>query len=145
MCVCVSRCSSEKIYSTERRVHREELCKNCEPQLRNLWAPNFEERTRYETLQHERCARREAWDLTKNVYKLKKRGEMRSTLLPKPGNAGTFFEKARRVRIRDRFRSVDAHADQKGFKLRRSGNSPKIQEHHNNGNGLRKRSIRSRS
>ena len=37
----------------------------CEPQDRNPCAPKFEDRTRQETLQQERCARREAWDLAK--------------------------------------------------------------------------------
>ena len=49
-------------------------------------APNFEKRTQDETLKQERCARREAWDLAKDVCKLKKRGQkVRFTLLPKPG------------------------------------------------------------
>ena len=51
------------------------------------------------------------------------------------GSASTLFEKARRARIGNRLRSVNAHAEQKGFKLRRTGNSPKIQEPHNGGNG----------
>ena len=39
------------------------------------------------------------------------------------GNAGTLFGKVRRVRICNRIRSVCAHAEQKGFKLRWKGNS----------------------
>ena len=34
----------------------------------NLGAPKSEDRTQEETLQQERCARREAWDLAKHVY-----------------------------------------------------------------------------
>ena len=49
-----------------------------------IWGKN--ERTQDETLQQERCARRAAWDLAKNVYKLKKYGlKLRFTLLLKPG------------------------------------------------------------
>ena len=51
------------------------------------------------------------------------------------GNGGTLFEKARRARIRNRLRSVNGHAEQKGFKVWRTGNSPKIQERHNGGDG----------
>ena len=36
------------------------------------WAPKFEERTQDKTLKQERSARRGAWDLAKDVYKLKK-------------------------------------------------------------------------
>ena len=43
-------------------------------------------------------------------------------------NAGTIFEKARRATVRNRLRSVHAHAEQEG-------NSSKIHEHHNGGNG----------
>ena len=44
----------------------------CEPQERNPWAPKFEERTQDETLKQERCARTDAQELAKDVYKLKK-------------------------------------------------------------------------
>ena len=43
----------------------------CEPHERNPCAPRFEERTQDDTLLNERCARRVAWDLAKNVYNLK--------------------------------------------------------------------------
>ena len=42
----------------------------CEPQERSPWAPKFEDRTQEGTFQKERCARREAWDLAKNVFVL---------------------------------------------------------------------------
>ena len=47
------------------------VIQKCEPQERNPRAPTFEDRTHQETLQQERCARREAWDSAKSVYKLK--------------------------------------------------------------------------
>ena len=43
----------------------------CEPRERNPFAPKFAEGTQDETLQPARCARGVAWDLAKNVYKLK--------------------------------------------------------------------------
>ena len=45
----------------------------CEPQERNPWAPKFEERTQDDTVKQERCARRDAWELAKDVRKLKKK------------------------------------------------------------------------
>ena len=38
-------------------------------------APEFEERTLDKTLHQERCARRAAWNLAKNVYKLKNKAK----------------------------------------------------------------------
>ena len=79
-------------FGTERS-HREDLFKSVNYHERGPCAPKFEERALEETLQQERCARRVPWDLAKNVYKLKHTGEAS-------------------------FRSVDAHAEQKRFKLR---------------------------
>ena len=97
----------------------------CKPQERNPCAKNFEERTQDETLQQEKCARREAWDLAKNDYKLKK-SEAWVMLVP-------FSKKAKGTRSRGRFRSINACAEQKGFKLRRTGTPSKIQKPHNGG------------
>ena len=85
----------------------------CEPQERNPCAPKYEERTLQETLRHERCARREAWDLAKHVYKLNTRDKATfHSPYRSIGNAGTL----RGERIRGRFRSVDAHAEQEADK-----------------------------
>ena len=68
----------------------------CEPQERSPWAPKFEERTGDETLKQERCARREARNLAKNVCKLKKKEkDAFYSLAEALGNAGTILEKAR--------------------------------------------------
>ena len=45
--------------------------KTWEKKTRNPWAPQFEERTQDETLKQEQCARKAAWNLVKDVYKLK--------------------------------------------------------------------------
>ena len=54
------------------------IVQKCEPQERNPCAPKFEDRTLQETLQQERCARRDAWDLEKGK-------KPRSPPLPKHG------------------------------------------------------------
>ena len=51
------------------------------------------------------------------------------------GNAGTVFDKSRRTRICNRPRRPNAHAEGKGFELRRDGNSSKIQEPRHGGHG----------
>ena len=43
----------------------------CASQERSPCAPKCEERSHEENLHQERCARRAAWDLAKNIYKLK--------------------------------------------------------------------------
>ena len=85
-----------------------------EPYERNPCAPKFEERTQDETLHQERCARRVAWDLAKNVYKLKNTdkatfyspAEARTTPAP-------LQNKSTGKRLRGRLRSIHAHAEQK--------------------------------
>ena len=97
--------------------------------LRNL-------RKEDETLKQERCARREAWDLAKlsTSSKMKDKATFNSLakawVMPVPSS-----KKARRARIRCRFLSIDAHAEQKGLELKWTGNPSKIQEPHNRGNG----------
>ena len=44
------------------------VMQKCERQGRIPWAPKFEDRTQDETLKQERCARREALDLAKDVF-----------------------------------------------------------------------------
>lgn len=56
---------------------------------------------------------------------------MRSTLFAEACvKPATLFEEASGARIRWRLWSIDAHAEQKGMKLRRTGDSSKIHEHH---------------
>ena len=86
------------------------IIQKCEPQERNPWAPKLEERTQDETLKPERCARRDAWELAKDVQKLKK-GVKRHILLScrSLGNASTLFDEARREALRDRLWSFCAY------------------------------------
>ena len=55
------------------------------------------------------------------------RTKLRSTIVLKFGFAGTLFDKTRGVRIRSRFRSINAHDEQKRIMLRRDGHSEKVQ------------------
>ena len=92
------------------------IIQKCESHEHRPCAPKFGERSHEETLQQEGCARRVAWDLTKQNYKLK---NVDKTAFYIPieargkGNAGTHFEKKRGARNRSRFRSINAHDEQK--------------------------------
>ena len=107
-----------------------------EPEERNPGAPKFEETTQGETLQQERCARREARDLAKSVCKLTK--EDKATF-HSPAEAWVIlalFEKKPEERefVIDSGASMHMLSDE-GFKLRRTEYTSKVQEHHNGGNG----------
>ena len=70
----------------ERKGPSRGVDQKCEPHERNPCAPTFEARTRDETLQQERCARRVAWDLAKKCLQASKiRIRPHSTLLSKHG------------------------------------------------------------
>ena len=94
-------------------------------QERNPWAPIFEERTQDETLKQERCARRDDWELAKDVYTLKK-GVTRYALLScrSLGNAGTLFNKTGRETYRDRLWSL--YAKKEGLEFKRVRDSQEI-------------------
>ena len=74
----------------ERRVHREVLSKSVSFMSVVLTRQKFGERSHEETLHQERCARKAAWDLAKNVNKLKNSdkatfyvpGEVKAMLAP---------------------------------------------------------------
>ena len=90
----------------ERKGPSQGAVQKCQPPDCNPCAPKFEDGILQETLQQERCARREAWDTLND----KGHGHV---LLPyrSMGDAGTLFEKARGARIRGRLRSTGAHAE----------------------------------
>ena len=54
----------------ERKGSSQGVIQHSEPHERSPCAPKFEDRAPEETLQQERCARREAWDLAKNAHRL---------------------------------------------------------------------------
>ena len=55
----------------ERKGPSRGVIQKCAPHGRSPCAPKFEDRSHEETLTQERCARKSAWDLAKNIYKLK--------------------------------------------------------------------------
>ena len=96
---------------------RKGVKQKCKPQERVPWAPKFEERKTKPEIRSDAPA--------------EKHGNWRKMSTQKGGKDALF--EARRARIRNRLQSVNAHAEQKGFKLRRTGDSSKIQEPHNGG------------
>ena len=95
--------------SGKKGVHRRESFRSGEPQEPNPWAPKFEERTQDDTLKTERCARRDAWELAKDVYKLKKEVNRNVVLSCRNlGSAGTLVDKSGRATIRNRLWSFCA-------------------------------------
>ena len=68
--VKLSRSTWHHIKIRERKAPSRGTIQKCEPHERSPCAPEFEERSQ-EDLQQERCARGEAWNLAKNIYKLK--------------------------------------------------------------------------
>ena len=140
---CVSRFSSEKIHSAERKeiwyqitpsnsprarwYHiktRERkgpsrgVVHKCEPHERNPCAPRFEERTHDETVHQEKRARRVARDLAKSVVEAQKILIKLRFLLSywSQGNAGAHFNITRGTRIRGWFWSISAHAEQEDLR-----------------------------
>ena len=51
------------------------IVQKCAPRERSPCAPRFGERSHEKTLHQERCARKAAWDLAKNIYKLQEFGQ----------------------------------------------------------------------
>ena len=105
-----------------------------EPHERSPCVPKVGERLadkHEETLHQERCARREAWDLSNKIFsssrmptKLRFYFPVEARVMPAPTS-----KKTRGVRIRSRFRSVNAHDEQKRLKLKWIGYFAKIHEH----------------
>ena len=66
-----SKGTRHQIKIREREGPSRGTIQKCEPHERSLCAPKFEQRSHEETLHQERCARRVAWHLAKNIHKLK--------------------------------------------------------------------------
>ena len=85
------------------------VMQKCEFQERTLVRRNSKIGHRKKLCNKNDAPRREAWDLSKNVYKLKNKNKDKATfysLHRSMGNAGTLFEKARVARTRGQFRST---------------------------------------
>ena len=69
------RARGTKLKIRERKGPSRGIVRKCVPHECSPCAPEFEERTPDKTLHQERCARRVAWNLAKNVYKLKNKAK----------------------------------------------------------------------
>ena len=101
---------------------------DCAPHERGPCAPKFEERSHEETLHQERCARKAAWDLAKNVYKIKNSEKAKFHL---PGEAKVMSAPTP-TKPKEREFIVDSGASmhmlrKKRLKLWRDGHSKKVQ------------------
>ena len=111
----------------ERKCPLRGIIQKCAPHERSPCAPKFGERSHEETFHQERCARKAAWDLARNIYKLKNLDKTTFYTPIEKRDAGTYFNETRGARIRSRFRSINAHDEQKRMKFRRDRHSEKVQ------------------
>ena len=65
-----SKALGTKLKIRERKGPSRGIIQKWAPHERSPWAPTFGERSHDETFHPERCARKAAWDLAKNIYKL---------------------------------------------------------------------------
>ena len=131
-----SKGTRHQINMRERKGPSRRIFRNCVPHECSPCAPEFEERTPDKTLHQERCARRVAWNLAKNVYKLKNKAKATfySPTEAKAMLAPTSKSPEEREFVVDPRASMHM-LSRKRFELRRSGDSAEIQEPHNGGNG----------
>ena len=111
-------CHQTKI--RERKGPSRGIIQKCAPHARSPCAPKFRERSHEETLHQERCARKAAWDLARNIYKLK---NLDKTTFCTPIEKG--MPAPTSTRPEEREFAVDS--GQKSIKLRRDGHSKKVQ------------------
>ena len=109
---------------------------------RSFCTPKFEERSQEETLHQEGLCGRTSCFIEGVKIQLGKKHVLLSYW--SQDNGGANFQITRGKRIRDWFQSFDAHAEQQGFELRRTGNSKEIQNFSLGVNG-KWRSVCSRS
>ena len=63
--VTFSKGTQHPVKIRERNGPSQGVIQKCEPLERSPFATKFEDRTQEETMQHERCARRDAWEMAK--------------------------------------------------------------------------------
>ena len=156
--LCVSRCLSEKVLSTESRKfgaksrgqslqeHMAPFWRLYKSKLQDTGKEGSIARDHSEAWTsrgHERspCNEKDAspkprgtW--RKNIYKFKKCGQSHVLLsYCSQVNAGAQNKISRGTRFRDWFRSFNAHAEEKRFKLRRTGDCEEIQNSYRGGCG----------
>ena len=95
------------------------MVQHSEPHELSPHAPKFEGSSQEETLQQERCARRDALEMAKHVHKLKEEDKAtfhspseRSLVI-----TSAIFDETRGKIISGRFQSINAHAEQERSEL----------------------------
>ena len=89
---------------------------------------DLQERTEDEFLKQKRCVRRDVWQLTKDVFKLKKGIKRYVPVSCRSfGNADIFFENVKRATSRARLWSCYAYVWREGLEFWRVGDSQEIQ------------------
>ena len=79
----------------------------------------FEGKTQEETLQQDRCARRDAWEMSKNVHELEEKDNAEFYSLPEVWTiTSAIFDEALGKSICGGFRNINAHAKQERPVLR---------------------------
>ena len=108
--VTFSKGTWHHIKSRERKGPSQGVVQKCKPQERNRCAPKSEDRTQEDTLRQERCARREAWVLAKNVHNLNHKDKA-TFFSPAEACAllGPSSKKPKERYFCGRFQSIDAH------------------------------------
>ena len=114
-----SKSTWHQIKNRERKGPSRGIIPKCEPHDRSPCSPKFGERSHEETLHQERCARKVAWDSAKNIFKFKNADKTKfySSIEAKRMPALT-SKSPEEQEFCSRFRSINAHAEQKGFELR---------------------------
>ena len=118
------------------RVHREEFCKSAN--LKNAISVRQNLRKEHKMkLCNKRDAPAEKHGNWRKMSTSSKKEDKATFYSPTEARAmpAPSLKNSRGVRIRGRLRSINAHAEQRGFKLRRTGNPSKVQEPHNGCNG----------
>ena len=92
------------------------------PHQGSPYAPKFEDRPQKETWRQERCARGYAWRMTTCILKLKEKDKATFFSPCEVVSPSTIRNKTGGKRIRCRFRSINAHAEQERSDFSRIGN-----------------------
>ena len=85
-----------KRVSGKGKDHRLEKIQVKNPHQRSPYAMKFEDQSQEETERQQRCARSKAWNLAKNIYKLKKKTRLHSTFPRRNGYSRLRQQKSQR-------------------------------------------------
>ena len=84
-----------------------------EPHERILFSLKFEDRSQEDSLQQERCARRDAWDRAQNCPKVQRKGDSHILLAFKSlVITSSIFDETRGKGISGGFQSINANGEQ---------------------------------